>query len=151
MAPDQIFSIANLVAAACWLLLVLLPGKRWVADTIAGATVPAMFAAAYILIVLMYFGGAQGGFSSLADVALLFGNPWMLVAGWMHYLAFDLLVGAWQVRDARGRAIPHLLVVPCLVLTFLFGPAGWLLYMAVRTAFPRAAPLRPPQLAESKG
>ena len=76
---------------------------------------------------------AEGGFSSLAGVAALFREPWLLLAGWVHYLAFDMLVGNWEVRDARSRGIPHLLVVPCLVLTFLFGPAGWLLYTGVRS------------------
>ena len=52
--------------------------------------------------------------------------------GWTHYLAFDLFIGGWEVRDAQSRGISHLLVVPALVLTFLFGPAGLLLYLAVR-------------------
>ena len=57
---------------------------------------------------------------------------WLLLAGWLHYLAFDLLIGRWEVRDAQQRGIPHLLVIPCLALTFLFGPAGWLLYRVVQ-------------------
>ena len=61
-------------------------------------------------------------------------NPWLLLAGWLHYLAFDLLIGTWEVRDARERGIPHVVVVPCLVLTFMLGPAGWLLYLALRFA-----------------
>jgi ABA4-like protein len=56
-----------------------------------------------------------------------------LLAGWTHYLAFDLFIGGWEVRDAQARGIPHLLVVPALVLTFLFGPAGLLLYLAIRS------------------
>ena len=58
----------------------------------------------------------------------------MLLAGWIHYLAFDLLIGSWEVRDARELGIPHLFVVPCLFLTFMFGPAGWLLYRGVRAS-----------------
>ena len=63
---------------------------------------------------------------------LLFSEPWILLAGWTHYLAFDLLVGNWEMRDATTRGLPYWLVLPCLVLTFLFGPAGWLLYAIVR-------------------
>ena len=47
-------------------------------------------------------------------------------------LAFDLLVRHWEVHDARERGIPHVVVLPCLALTFMFGPAGWLLYNGVR-------------------
>ncbi len=85
------------------------------------------------MIVALNWVGSSGDFQSLAGVAALFANPWLLLAGWIHYLAFDMLVGAWEVRDAARRGIPHWMVVPCLLLTFLFGPAGWLLYQAVRS------------------
>jgi hypothetical protein len=62
----------------------------------------------------------------------------------VHYLCFDLLTGAWEVQDARARGIPHPLVVPCLVLTFLFGPAGWLLYRGVASAHARWQPAAGP-------
>lgn len=132
MTPEQIFSIANLVAMAAWIALVILPGRRWVTDILTSTTVPLLFAIAYVVIIATTFGRTPGGFSSLADVATLFSNPWALLAGWIHYLAFDLLIGTWEARDARERGVPHLLVVPCLILTFFFGPAGWLLYRGVR-------------------
>ena len=52
----------------------------------------------------------------------------------MHYLAFDLFVGSWEVSDARKRGVHHLLVIPCLLATFMAGPAGLVLYLLVRTA-----------------
>jgi hypothetical protein len=137
MSPDAIFSVANTVALCCWVLLIVLPGRRWTNRIIAGA-VPAL-AALYTGIMAVHFFGSAGGFSSLRDVAQLFGNPWLLLAGWIHYLAFDLLVGSWESRDAGERGIRRALIVPCLVLTFLFGPAGWLLYMGLRTRAPARA------------
>jgi hypothetical protein len=132
VTPEQIFSIANLAAMAAWIALVILPGRRWVTEVLTSAAVPLLFAIAYVLIVAATVGRTPGGFSSLAAVATLFSNPWLLLAGWIHYLAFDLLIGTWEARDARERGVPHLLLVPCLILTFLFGPAGWLLYRGVR-------------------
>ncbi|RZK46668.1 MAG: DUF4281 domain-containing protein [Hymenobacter sp.] len=83
-----------------------------------------------------YLGGhgGEGGFNSLAQVAVLFRSPWALLAGWVHYLCFDLGVGAWQVRDAQRRQVPHWAVVPALGLTFLLGPVGLLLYYGARAA-----------------
>lgn len=132
MSPDTLFTIANNVAIVGWILLAVLPRRRWVTDVITGAALPVLFAVAYIAIVVATFGRAEGSFSSLRGVMTLFSHPWILLAGWLHYLAFDLLIGTWEARDARERGVPHLLLVPCLFLTLMFGPAGWLLYLGVR-------------------
>ena len=133
MTPEHIFSIANPAAMVCWLLLALFPGRRRVTATVTGFVMPALFAVAYIAIVIAVFPGAQGSFSTLAGVTQLFANPWLLLAGWLHYLAFDLLIGTWEARDSVERGVPRWLLVPCLFLTLMFGPAGWLAYRGVRT------------------
>jgi len=135
MTPEQIFSIANMLSVLCWLLLGVLPNRRWVTEIVTGKAVPALFAVAYIAIVATTFPRADGSFSTLAGVTTLFADPWLLLAGWLHYLAFDLLIGTWEARDAVERNVPRLLLVPCLFLTLMFGPAGWLLYMLVRTPY----------------
>jgi hypothetical protein len=132
MTPDLVFAVANAIAAASWLLLIALPRRRWV-PALTGGAVPAIFAAVYVAIVATVWGRADGSFATLAGVAALFTHPWMLLAGWLHYLAFDLLIGTWEARDARERGMRRALLIPCLIATFLFGPAGWLLYVAFRS------------------
>jgi hypothetical protein len=131
MTADQLFSILNLITAAAWLPLVLLPRVRWT-STLLPVVVPLLLAVIYVVLVAATLGRSEGGFSSLAGVRTLFDNSWMLLAGWTHYLAFDLFIGGWELRDAQRRGIPHLLIVPALVLTFFLGPAGLLLYLATR-------------------
>ena len=72
---------------------------------------------------------------ALPTADALFTDPAHALAGWVHYLAFDLFVGAWITRTARDEGIPHLLILPCLVLAFLFGPAGFLAFVALRASF----------------
>ena len=134
-----LFTAGNALAAVGWLGLVALPGRRFVVDRLVGLGIPALLGLAYAGLVAAYFADAEGGFSSIAAVRALFQSDALLVAGWLHYLAFDLFVGAWQVRTARVEGIPHLLVVPCLVLTFLFGPVGFLAFLALRAAAGRRA------------
>ena len=131
MTAEQIFSLGNGLSVVCWVLLAVLPNRRWVTEVVAGRVAPALFAVAYVAIVLTIFPQAQGSFSTLAGVSALFGNPWLLLAGWLHYLAFDLLIGAWEARDSIERAMPRWLLVPCLFLTLMFGPLGWLAYVIV--------------------
>jgi len=135
MTPDTLFAIVNPLALVSWILLAAFPRQAWVRRWIVGAGVPLLLAATYSVLIATSWGGSRGGFSSLSAVAMLFENRWLLLAGWVHYLCFDLLVGGWEVQDAQARGLPHLLVLPCLLLTFLFGPAGWLLYSAIAGAY----------------
>ena len=137
---DMMFSAGNVIALIGWAGLALLPGRRLIADTIAAIAIPALLAVAYTALIAAFFAGAEGGFSSIAAVRQLFQSDALLVAGWLHYLAFDLFVGSWEVRTARAEGIPHLLVLPCLALTFLFGPMGLLAFLIVRASrAPRVA------------
>lgn len=131
MTAERLFSILNLIAIAGWLPLVFQPRARW-ATAVVPVVLPCLFGVIYVVLVAASLPWGEGGFSSLAGVGALFENLWALLAGWAHYLAFDLFIGGWQVRNARERGIPHLFVVPALLLTFLFGPAGLLLYLVVR-------------------
>lgn len=132
MTPEGLFSIVNPIALVGWILLIVLPRQRWVANIAAAWAIPGVLAILYVAVIGTHIVGSPGGFSSLPAVATLFANPWLLLGGWIHYLAFDLFVGSWEARDARERGVPHLALMPCLLLTFLFGPAGWLLYLLAR-------------------
>ena len=132
MEVDSLFQICNVIAIVGWLLLVFAP--RWSAPRLlSGLAIPALLSGVYLMLILIYYGRAEGGFGSLDAVAKLFQNRPVLLAGWVHYLAFDLFIGAWETRDAERNGLPHLLVIPCLLLTFLFGPIGLLLYLLLRT------------------
>jgi hypothetical protein len=132
MTPDTLFQIANPLALVGWMALVLSPLAPRGALLVAGTVVPLVLSLAYAGLVLAFWSGAEGGFGSLPDVMLLFTDPAIALAGWVHYLAFDLFVGAWATRVAREEGIPHLFLLPCLALTFLFGPAGFLAFSALR-------------------
>jgi hypothetical protein len=131
MTAEQLFSMLNLMTMAAWLPLVFLPRVRWT-STVVPVVMPSLLAVIYVVLVAATLPRNEGGFSSLAGVRVLFNNSWALLAGWTHYLAFDLFIGGWEVRDAQLRGIPHLLIVPALVLTFVLGPAGLLFYLAIR-------------------
>ncbi|MCE9600023.1 MAG: DUF4281 domain-containing protein [Spirochaetia bacterium] len=90
------------------------------------------------------FGKTQGGFGSLEGVSLLFQNPYALLAGWIHYLAFDLFVGSWISAHAAKHSISRFLILPCQFLTFMFGPVGLLSYLLLRLAIRRNTILEPP-------
>jgi hypothetical protein len=132
MTPDQLFQLANPLAVLGWLGLLASPLAPRVAQAISAAAIPLLLALAYTGLVLAFWWDAPGGFGSLPEVMALFTHPHIALAGWLHYLAFDLFLGAWEVRTARAEGIAHWAVIPCLILTFLFGPAGLLAFAILR-------------------
>ena len=139
MSPETLFQIANPIALLGWAALILAPFAPRLADRVAHLIIPLLMSVAYSALMLAHWSGAPGGYGSLPDVMALFSNPHVALAGWVHYLAFDLFVGAWATRTARAEGIPHLLVLPHLGLIFLFGPAGLLTFAAMQIAFRRIA------------
>ncbi len=140
MNPEALFSICNLVAMPGWLLLIFAPRWKWTARLVVSGVVSLLLAAVYLVLIVTTLGKADGGFGSLAQVAQLFRHDWVLLAGWVHYLAFDLFVGSWEVSDAQKLKINHLLVIPCLLLTFLLGPIGFMAYHLVSLKARRTQP-----------
>jgi len=136
MHPETLFSASGKLAMVGWALLVFAPRWRW-SQRIASAIIPLALATVYLVLIVLYFAKSPGGFGTLAQVRQLFQNPWLLLAGWIHYLAFDLFLGAWQARQAQRLGISHFVVIPCLLLTILFGPVGFLVFWTIRSAVER--------------
>ena len=134
MSNDRLFQLANAVALVSWLVLAAFP-KR--AAPVLRVVVPGALAVLYIWLIATSLPGSEGGFDSLPHVKLLFANDRTVLAGWVHYLAFDLFVGCWEVLDAEQRGVRHWFVLPCLALTFMLGPAGLLLYLLIRQPLSR--------------
>ena len=129
---ESLFSYSGLIAMIGWVILIFGP-RRWPLLSILPAYVfPAVLSLGYVILILRHFGPAEGGYNTLADVAKLLSNDHILLAGWVHYLAFDLFIGAWIVRDAFNNSIMHLKIIPSLIMTLLVGPVGLLSYVAIR-------------------
>jgi hypothetical protein len=132
MDAAGLFQIVNLLPLPIWLLWMLAPSSH-LSRRVARAVWPwVVLAAAYLAFVVVAIaqgGGDPGGFFSLAGVMRLFDSPWMTLAGWTHYLCFDLFVARWMMNDAPDAGY---WLSPILLLTLMFGPIGLLCYLAVR-------------------
>jgi hypothetical protein len=139
MLPEDIFSAANIFAMGGWIALLTAPRTPLVTWHLAGLVIPALLAGLYAVLLALHAPGAEGGFSSLADVAALFQTEGVLLAGWIHYLAFDLFIGAWICRRGAAEGMNPWLVRLCLPPTFLAGPVGLLLFLGLRAVMAKRA------------
>lgn len=134
MTASGLFSAFNMLAMAGWITLALgIALKRdWLRDVVAGTYIPVAISAAYLVLIVFFFAGAAGGFDTLENVQKLFTSPWAALAGWIHYLAFDLFMGARIARGFAERGLPRWPLVLLLPLTFLFGPIGYLAFEIIK-------------------
>lgn len=131
MTADSLFSIAGTLVLPGWLILIFAP-RRWpILNAIPKYVIPLAISALYAVLALRYFGESGGGYGSLAEVRQLFTHDMVLLAGWIHYLAFDLFVGAWCAEKMDRAGVHRILQAFVFPAIFLFGPAGFLLAMAI--------------------
>lgn len=129
-----LFSLANTSALLGWLILALAPRRAAVLAALRFGLIGALAIAYSALVLAFFFRAEGGGFGSIAEVRALFQSDGALVAGWIHYLAFDLFVGVYIARDSDALRIPRLLQGLLLLATFMFGPLGLLLFHGARAA-----------------
>ncbi len=134
MSFEQLFSSASTLAMLGWVILVFLP-RRWISlNRVPALFIPIILSVVYSYLIARYFFSAEGGFDSLANVQQLFTSSGAALAGWVHYLAFDLFIGGLIAKKADEIGLSRLIQAPILLLTFMFGPFGYLLFMMVKHA-----------------
>ncbi len=150
MSFEQLFSSSSTLAMLGWVILVFLP-RRWTwLNPISSVFIPLVLSLLYSFLIARYFFSAEGGFDSLANVQHLFNYPAAALAGWVHYLAFDLFVGGVIAKQADEIGLSRLIQAPILLLTFMFGPFGYLAFMLIKTAMLRLKSSAPESEMEMK-
>lgn len=136
--PEFLFSFVNASVMPAWAMLILAPRWNVTEKLVHSMLWPLVLGALYVwtLVLAIGFGmGADGtNFTTIEGVRAIFASDIGVVTGWAHFLVFDLFVGAWEARDAKRRGFHHGLLIPCLLLSFMFGPVGLLLYVILRAA-----------------
>lgn len=134
LAPDLVFQLGNMIVFAGWMILILLPRHWPLVIAVPRYAIPTLFGLVYAAITLSRFFGSGGGYGSLDAVRTLFSTDELLVAGWLHYLAFDLFVGTWIAEQADRVGLSRLIQGLILFVTFIFPPVGLVLFLATEAA-----------------
>lgn len=144
-----IFGAVNLLALLCWAGLILAPRSRLLETAILYVGVGLLCLVYTVLLALFLTGavdaGGRGGtsFTTIEGVRAIFAGDGGVTVGWTHYLALDLFAGLWIAKDADAKGFSRLVQAPVLLLTFVAGPAGVLVWLLVRERRARAAARHP--------
>jgi len=134
MTPTEVFSIANMIAIPMWVLMLFFSKWKVTRFLIDFKVIPLALAFMYAIYIFQAIQiSGMMDFGSLTSVITLFTEENAVLAGWIHYLAFDLIVGMLVLDQNKELKINQLVMAPCLFLTFMLGPIGFLLFMIIKT------------------
>lgn len=134
---DTLFSLAGAGAMSGWLALLVAPPGHALSRRFVLATA-LVLSSLYAALIGVFWTQGSGGLGSLDEVARLFEHRGLMLAGWVHYLAFDLLIGLWEREEAHRIGLTRWVLAPCLLLTLLLGPIGLLVFLGARLFHVRA-------------
>lgn len=138
MIYDHGFIAAHFFALVGWVALFALPKIGLKRGLLWARLFGGLLCFLYVAMLAANWGSLPWGEGfTLTSVAAAFAMPGLGLTFWIHYLAFDLWVGAWEAEDAAERGVPHALLLPCLIATFLIGPLGLLIYLGLTRAVRR--------------
>lgn len=137
MQAETLFHVINYSTSPAWLLLIFAPRRAVTRVLVHSPAFPIALGLLHLVLVATADVPDGAGAYSLPAVAKMFATPRLALACWVHYLVFDLFVGAWLARDAQRHGLHHAAVVPCLLLTWFFGPWGLALYIGIRAVLRR--------------
>lgn len=136
MSPELVFLICNYGVLPAWALLILAPKWQGTQTIVQAIWIPLLLGGVYTFYLFNGLNSTSapegGSMATLPGLMILFSSPTAVLAGWIHYLAFDLFVGAWVVRDSHRRDLKHVYVIPCLIAVLMAGPFGLLAYLLLR-------------------
>ena len=145
---NLLFNAVNLLALLSWLLLVAGP-RTELTRTIVFYCGVGLLCLVYATFLLLLVTGAVDGnagegagaasFTSIDGVRAIFASDGGVTLGWTHYLALDLFAGLWIARDADSKHFARGWQVPVLLLTFVAGPFGLLVWLVIREPAARRA------------
>jgi hypothetical protein len=135
LSAGQMFGWAGQAATIGWFILIFLPHRIKVIFFIPQTLIPLGLGLVYSGLALSRYFAIEGDFNSIEQVRLLFQDDLMLLAGWIHYLAFDLFIGSWIAKQSDQLGMSRLLQAPILIATFMFGPVGLVIFFFIKAGF----------------
>ncbi|KNE71590.1 hypothetical protein AMAG_16152 [Allomyces macrogynus ATCC 38327] len=141
-AVHAVFSLASKPVFPAWLAVAFAPQSRKTRYLVLGTVLLNAIGYVWIAPAVALAPPAGVTFADLGNLNGIIrffhlGETHHIAAAWMHYLAFDLVLGWFTARDAQRVGISRAVVAPCLFLTLMLGPTGTLSYFLIKAGMGR--------------
>ena len=138
---ENIYLWTNFGILPLWIMLIMIPNSKFTQFFVNSIIVPLILSATYTYIIYQAILMDEPIFDffklylSLDNLYILFATESFLLVFWLHFLALNLFLGSWISRDGIKYNMPRSLVFVPLILVYLAGPLGLVLYWIIRVFY----------------
>ena len=138
---ENIYLWTNFSILPFWFMLIIIPNSKFTQFFVNSVIIPLILATIYIYIIYQTILLDEPIFDilklylNLDNLYTVFATESFLLIFWIHFVALNLFLGSWVSRDGVKYNISKKLVFFPLVLIYLSGPLGLILYWLLRTFY----------------
>ena len=135
---ETLYMWINLGVLPFWFILIVFPQSHL--SRIFVTSIFPFFILSGVYIFILYksyligfdFVGNFGLYLGLNELSRLFEDHLYIMIFWTHFIAINLFIGGWIVKDSQKFSINRVLLALPLIVTYLIGPIGLFLYWIIR-------------------
>lgn len=134
MTASTLFQAFNGFAFIGWIAMIIgvIFNRAFLRDTLSGVWFPVILSAGYTALIIFFSPQTEGNYDTIENVQKLFAAPWIALAGWAHYLAFDMFIGSRMARQTHELGLSRWPLIVLLPVTLLFGPIGYVVFEGLK-------------------
>ena len=135
---ETLYMWINLGVLPFWFILIVFPQSHLSRIFVTSIFPFFMLSGVYIFILYKSyligydFDGNFTLYLGLSELSRLFEDHLYIMIFWTHFIAINLFIGGWIVKDSQKFSINKVLMAVPLIVTYLIGPMGLFLYWIIR-------------------
>ncbi|MDC3042830.1 ABA4-like family protein [Candidatus Pelagibacter sp.] len=135
---ETLYMWINIGVLPFWFILIVFPQSHL--SRIFVTSIFPFFILSGVYIFILYksyligydFDGNFSLYLGLNELSRLFEDHLYIMLFWTHFIAINLFIGGWIVKDSQKFSINKVLMAVPLIVTYLIGPIGLFLYWIIR-------------------
>ena len=135
---ETLYMWINLGVLPFWFILIVFPQSHL--SRIFVTSIFPFFILSGVYILILYksyligydFDENFGLYLGLSELSRLFEDHLYIMIFWTHFIAINLFIGGWIVKDSQKFSINKVLMALPLIVTYLIGPIGLFFYWIIR-------------------
>tara|TARA_Y100000591_G_C21451705_1_gene506467 strand:+ start:81 stop:554 length:474 start_codon:yes stop_codon:yes gene_type:complete len=141
---EMLYLWVNIGVLPFWFLIIFFPQSN-LCKFLATSILPILLLSGTYLFIIYkaYLGSFDFSenfnlYLGLGFISELFSKEYYILMFWTHFVSINLFVGGWILKDSSKFSVNKFLLAFPLIITYLIGPVGILLYWVIRIFYAKS-------------